>query len=129
MSPSVTPRIHLLPSAGPLPAHPNPQPHKSQSATSHLSLLHPTADPTGGGGGREREVSFTLGRTQACRVGGMFSDPSPRSTPFPQSTSRSSMASLLIQFLTAWSNEDGSRVHGVMILFYRQLAGRKSCVE
>lgn len=52
---------------------------------------------------------------------GVFS--SPRSTPFPQSTSRRSTASLLIWFLTAWSNEDGLRVNGVMILFYRQPAG------
>ncbi len=64
---------------------------------------------------------------------GMFSGPCARTTPFPQSTSGSSMASLLIQFLTARSNEDGSEVNSVIILFYRQLTAtflaEKPCWE
>lgn len=126
MSPLVTPWIHLLPSTSPCPTYPNPPPHKSQSATSHLSLLHPTTDPQRRERGWEREVAFTGGhaQSQACGLGGgVFSGPSTHSTLFPQSTLRSSMASLQIQFLTTWSNEDGLEVNGVMILLYRHLTG------
>lgn len=101
LSPSVTVWIHLPPFARPRPAHPNPPPHKSQSAASHLSLPHRTTDPeTKAGRKRGEGLSSTLAMAGFRLVGkGMLSGPSPRSTPFPQSTWRSSEAPLLMGFL------------------------------